>query len=183
MCISPKTRLSPHHVTVPMLSRGRTAEALSRAGQGSSPAASPYAVTLLICFGHCSFHSLILFFPTFLPFCIISDAVPRASKTDRHFEDEAQGLAAASLECKTQAVVSGGFQLHQLEDRLGTPFNPDFTSKGSSSGMNSGFTQYKYRRRQENNKGVLMFYNCRYTTGRQSDPHCLQTVNGNSRTV
>lgn len=122
-------------------------------------------------------------FPPFLPFLIISDAAPRASKTARHFEDEAQDLAAASLECKTAAVAKGGFQLRQPEDRLGTPLNPDTASKGSSSGTNSGFTQHKYRHRQKNNKEDLMFYNCRYTTGRRSDPHCSQTVNGNSGTV
>ena len=183
MYISPETWLSPHHVATPIHGGGRMDEALSRAGQGSSPAAFPYAITFFICFGHCSFHSLILFFPPFLPFLIISDAVSRASKTARHFEDEAQDLAAASLECKTEAVVSGGFQIRQPEDRLGTRFNPDTASKGSSSGMNSGFIQHKYRNRQKNNKEDLMFYNCRYTTGRQSDPRCSQTVNGNSRNM
>lgn len=122
------------------------------------------------------------FFPSPLSSFFISGAVSRASKTARHFEDKAQGLAAASLECKPEAVASGGFQLCQPEDRLGTPFNPDTASKGSSSGMNRGFTQHKYRHRQKNNKD-LMFYNCRYTTGRHSDPRCSQTVNGNSGTV
>lgn len=128
-------------------------------------------------------HFTCLFFssPLFFLFALSVTLFPELEKTDRHFKDEAQGLATASLECKMQAVVSGGFQLRQLEDRLGTPFNPDFTSKCSSSSMNSGFTQYRYRHRQENNKGALMFYNCRYTTGRQSDPHCSHTVNGNSR--
>lgn len=130
-------------------------------------------------------HFTHLFFssPLFFLFALSVTLFPELEKTDRHFKDEAQGLAAASLECKMQAVVSGGFQLRQLEDRLGTPFNPDFTNKCSSSGMNSGFTQYRYRHRQENNEGALMFYNCRYTTGRQSDPHCSHTVNGNSRTL
>lgn len=89
-----------------------------------------------------------VFLPPFLPFLIISDAVSRASETARHFEDEAQDLAAASLECKTEAVATGGFQLREPKDRLGTPFNTDTASKGSSSGTNSGFTRHKYRHRK-----------------------------------
>lgn len=151
MCISPETWLSPHHVATSIHGGGRTAEALSRAGQLTR------CLPLCRCFLYLLWTLLISFvrsfLPRFFPFLIISDAVLRPSKTARPFEDEAQDLAAASLECKTEAAVAnGGFRLRQPEDRLGTPFNPAAASKGSSSGTNSGFSQHKYRHRKMTKK-------------------------------
>lgn len=70
---------------------GRMDEALSRAEQGKGAQPLPPLIPLLFLFALDTANFICSFFssPPFLPFLSISDTVSRASKTARHFKDEA----------------------------------------------------------------------------------------------
>lgn len=115
--------------------------------------------------------SLTLFFPLslslFFVFLITSGAASRASSAARLFQCSAQDFAAAALGFQHRNQGKGGSQLHQPEDRLGSPFNLGATSTGLLQAQtvdeHSSNTDIEKLKRSD-------FHNFRYVTARQSLP-------------